>query len=101
FSRTPGRRLGNSALRDLIVEICPGSRYTTHGFRSAFRDWSAEQTSCPREVCEKALAHKVGNAVEEAYLRSDLLEQRRQLMEAWGRYCRPAAVLVHSQQRHG
>ena len=45
---------------------------TTHGFRSTFRDWCAEQTSFSREVAEAALAHQVGNKVERAYARSDL-----------------------------
>jgi integrase len=104
FSREPGCQLGNSVLQDLLRELCPGSGYTTHGFRSAFRDWAAEQTNYPREVCEKALAHEVGNAVEQAYQRSDLLELRRQLMEAWGRFCRePAApsVVPLRRERHG
>jgi integrase len=99
----PGRRdgsgrLGNSVLNDLLKEMRPGSGYTVHGFRSAFRDWMADQTDFSRQVCEKALAHKVGSDIEEAYLRSDLLEKRRQLMEAWGRYCRPALSIVPTQQ---
>jgi integrase len=40
---------------------------TAHGFRSSFRDWAAEQTNFPREVCEMALAHTVENRVEAAY----------------------------------
>jgi integrase len=61
---------------------------TIHGFRSSFRDWSAEQTHCSREVCEQALAHATGSA-EQAYRRTDLLEKRRGLMEQWARYCEP------------
>jgi integrase len=60
---------------------------TVHGFRSAFRDWAAEMTSFPHEVCEQALAHTVGSAVERAYRRTDMFEKRRQLMEAWGAFC--------------
>ena len=52
-----------------------------------FRDWAAETTRFPHEVAELALAHTVGSAVERAYRRSDLLELRRQLMEAWGEFC--------------
>jgi integrase len=70
---------------------------TVHGMRSAFRDWAAECTSFPREVAELALAHRVADEVESAYQRSDLLAKRRQLSEAWARYCtspprRPAEV---------
>ena len=60
---------------------------TVHGFRSAFRDWVAEQTTFPRETAELALAHRVGDDVERAYRRGDLLAKRWQLMEAWARYC--------------
>ena len=56
---------------------------TVHGFRSTFRDWASEVASAPREVAEMSLAHKVGSDVERAYARSDLLEQRRALMERW------------------
>ena len=61
--------------------------YTMHGFRSTFRDWSAEQTAFPREVCEAALAHTNKDATEAAYFRSDLFEKRRELMEAWAAFC--------------
>jgi integrase len=59
---------------------------TVHGLRSSFRDWTAERTNFPREVCEMALAHSVGNAVEAAYRRGDLFEKRRKLMLAWSSY---------------
>jgi integrase len=60
---------------------------TVHGFRSAFRDWTAECTNFPNEVCEAALAHVIENRAEAAYRRGDLFEKRRKLMEAWGTYC--------------
>lgn len=56
---------------------------TVHGFRSTFRDWASEVANAPREVAEMSLAHKVGNEVERAYARSDLLEKRRVLLEQW------------------
>ena len=59
---------------------------TVHGFRSTFRDWASEAANAPREVAELSLAHKVGNDVERAYARSDLLEQRRVLMERWSAF---------------
>lgn len=63
-----------------------GNVITVHGFRSTFRDWAAENTSFENIVVEQALAHTIGDAVEAAYRRGDLLERRRQLMEAWGKY---------------
>lgn len=65
-----------------------GMNFTMHGFRSTFRDWAAEQTSFPAEVCEAALAHSLKDATEAAYFRSDLFEKRRELMVAWAEYCR-------------
>jgi integrase len=59
---------------------------TTHGFRSAFRDWAAEKTNFSREVCEMALAHSIRDKAEAAYRRGDLFEKRRRLMEAWASY---------------
>jgi integrase len=60
---------------------------TVHGFRSAFRDWSGERTTFPREVAEAALAHLVGDETERAYRRGDALEKRRALMDAWSIFC--------------
>ena len=60
---------------------------TVHGFRSTFRDWAAEQTAHPNHVVEMALAHTIGNGVEAAYRRGDLLAKRRQLMQDWAAYC--------------
>ncbi|MGV6826429.1 MAG: hypothetical protein ACWA5Q_05590 [bacterium] len=56
---------------------------TVHGFRSTFRDWSAEKTTTPNEVCEAALAHTIKNKAEAAYRRGDMLERRAQLMQEW------------------
>ncbi|WP_372403297.1 tyrosine-type recombinase/integrase [Acinetobacter piscicola] len=60
---------------------------TTHGFRSTFRDWSADKTDYPREVCEHVLAHKLPDEVEAAYLRGAYLEKRKDLMTDWARFC--------------
>jgi integrase len=60
---------------------------TVHGFRSAFRDWAAESTGYPHEVCEMALAHVIANKAEAAYRRGDLFEKRRRLMMDWADYC--------------
>ena len=60
---------------------------TTHGFRSTFRDWSADKTDYPREVCEHVLAHKLPDEVEAAYLRGAYLEKRKALMADWAQFC--------------
>ncbi|WP_409518391.1 MULTISPECIES: tyrosine-type recombinase/integrase [unclassified Haematobacter] len=57
-----------------------------HGLRSVFRDWVAERTSYPGDMAEVALAHRVGNAVEAAYRRGDMVEKRRSMMATWADY---------------
>jgi integrase len=77
--------LGESAFEHLLRKL--GRRdITLHGFRSSFRDWSAERSNFPREVAEMALAHAVGSKVEQAYQRGDMFEKRRRLMEAWATF---------------
>jgi integrase len=72
---------------------------TVHGFRSSFSDWCAERTGFAAELREMSLAHAVGNKVEAAYRRGDLFQKRRQVMDAWAKFCtmpRPAAGEVIS-----
>lgn len=63
----------------------PGRTATAHGFRSSFRDWASEN-GYPRDLAERALAHTISNEVEAAYHRTDLLEQRRAMMEKWAQH---------------
>jgi len=69
------------AIRDMKIE-----EVTVHGFRSSFADWAAECTRFPKEIAEKALAHRVSNAVEAAYRRTDFFDKRRVLMNKWAEY---------------
>ncbi len=70
----------------LMVIRRTGQDITAHGFRSSFRDWAAERTNFPRQVCEMALAHSVSDKTEAAYLRGDLFDKRRELMDTWAAY---------------
>lgn len=92
FTRAGGRALGKDSLERALARIRPG--VVPHGFRSCFRDWAAERTSFPYEVCERALAHVAGSRSSRAYARSDLLDERRRLMEQWAAFCHssPAAA---------
>jgi len=90
------RHGGPAGLRRVLKRL--GRDVSVHGFRSSFRDWCGARSNFPREVAEMALAHKVGNAVELAYARSDLFEKRRRLMAAWFDFCTSApkkGELVH------
>jgi integrase len=68
---------------DLIHGLRPG--YTGHGFRSSFTDWAAEH-DYPQELREMALAHSVGDSVEQAYRHSTRLNKRREMMIAWSKF---------------
>jgi integrase len=70
-----------------VMREIAGHGQTVHGLRSSFRDWCGERTNYPRDLIEEALAHAVGDKTERAYKRSDLLEKRRKVMDAWARYC--------------
>ena len=84
FPSARGLVMSDMTLSKLIKEL--GIDAVPHGFRSSFRMWSAERTSTPREVCEFALGHVVGDEAERAYQRSDLFERRRELMGQWAAY---------------
>jgi integrase len=85
FIGPAGKPLGHQALAEVLKRINPD--VTVHGFRSSFRDWASETTNYPNHVVEMALAHSIGNAVEAAYRRGDLLAQRVRLMDDWTSYC--------------
>ncbi|RWQ27533.1 integrase arm-type DNA-binding domain-containing protein [Mesorhizobium sp.] len=85
FTRDSENPLSNMAMMMLLRRM-KQTEITVHGFRSGFRDWCGDATSFPREVAEAALAHKVGDETERAYRRSDALEKRRKLMQAWADY---------------
>lgn len=81
----------NTPLSDMtltaVLRRCGGGNFTVHGFRSCFRDWLAETTNYPNEACELALAHSIGNKVEAAYRRGDMLDKRFPMMNDWANYC--------------
>jgi integrase len=74
-------------LRKLAKELRPNIEITAHGFRSCFKDWAHETTNAPHEVIEKCLAHAIGDKVERAYRRGELLNKRRKLMVSWAKFC--------------
>lgn len=85
FPAPRGGALSGMALNMLLRRMAADA--TVHGFRSSFRDWAAESTAYPGEVCEMALAHTIGNKAEAAYRRGDLFEKRRRLMNDWAQFC--------------
>ncbi|AMA55719.1 tyrosine-type recombinase/integrase [Bradyrhizobium sp. CCGE-LA001] len=92
WSHDHSKPLGMNAVLHALQKIYPAM--TTHGCRSSFRDWCGDETHVPREIAEMALAHKVGDEVEQAYRRGTALKKRRELMEAWGRYVEGESSVV-------
>jgi len=99
FTAPRGGMLSDMALTSVMRKIhaaddegfsdrASGRPAVPHGLRSTFRDWAAERTEYPREMAEISLAHTVGSDVERAYRRGDMVERRRAMMAAWGRFLR-------------
>jgi integrase len=81
FQAMKGGPISDKHVWEIMRELEPEA--VPHGWRSTFRDWAAERTSYPHEVCEMALAHTITNKTEAAYRRGDLFEKRRRLMNDW------------------
>ena len=88
FPSPTGKELSDSTMSKLLREL--GLDGTPHGMRAAFRSWCSD-TAQPRELAEQALGHAVGG-VEGAYARSDMLERRRFVMEAWADHLKPVTI---------
>jgi integrase len=97
-----GKPLCNMALLTLLkrmnsggdkkwTDSVSGRRITAHGFRATFRTWAEEIATFPHAIIEQAMGHQVGTQVERAYRRTDVLEKRRELMDAWAEWCAAAA----------
>ena len=99
----PATRSGRAASPTTFIALLRrlGLPAVPHGFRSSFRDWVIEQTSTPWAVAEAALAHNVGNSTEAAYMRSDLFDQRRALMDAWAEYVAGGVTAEESNESNG
>ena len=80
-----GKPLSNMAMLVLLRRM-ERSDLTVHGFRSTFSVYIRERTDFPSDLAEMCLAHLTGNAVTRAYMRSDLLDKRRPVMDAWASF---------------
>jgi len=85
FPAPRGGALSDMALSAVVRRM--KAQAVPHGFRSTFRDWCAEETNFPHNVAEMALAHTIGNKVEAAYRRGDLIAKRTLLMQQWAKFC--------------
>ena len=97
FPSARGKALSDMTLSQLMRRMRERGEFTAegvpHGFRSTFRDWAAEQTSYSDEIRKAASGHAVGDAVHQAYQRTDLLDKRRRLMNEWAKFLdRPSKI---------
>jgi integrase len=87
FARPDGAPIGKNTMRTILSKLVPG--YTVHGLRSTFRDWCSENGH-ERELAELSLGHNFGDATEQSYRRTQLIERRRAVMAAWADFLEPA-----------
>jgi integrase len=83
--RYQGHSLSDMAMLMTLRRMTGCEELTVHGFRATFKDWATEQTKFDRLVIERAMQHEV-QGVEKSYLRSDLFELRRELLDQWARF---------------
>jgi integrase len=86
-----GKPMSDMTLTAVLRRMGHGD-VTAHGFRSTFRDWAAESTNYPGDLAEMALAHSVGDKVEAAYRRGDMLAKRFRMMNDWAKFCATIAI---------
>lgn len=85
-SSKAGKPMSDMTLTAVLRRMERGD-ITVHGFRSTFRDWAAESTNYPSDMAEMALAHSIGDKVEAAYRRGDMLAKRLRMMNDWAKHC--------------
>jgi integrase len=95
-----GKPLSNMAFLMLLRRMQIDD-LTVHGFRATFKTWASERTSFQNEIVEAALAHIVGDKVEQAYRRGDMFEKRRRLMQQWATFCTSTPIRKHSSNGEG
>ena len=74
----------------MLLRRMNGGEFKVHGFRATFKTWASHRTSFQNEIVEASLAHIIGGKVEQAYMRGDMFEKRRRLMQQWATFCTTA-----------
>ena len=84
FPGRGGSRLHSNSVLDAVKRA--DATVTVHGFRATLRTWLLEQSGASWAVAEACLAHQLGDGVETRYIRTDLLDNRAPVMQAWSNY---------------
>lgn len=90
---------GGAHGKPMWVDPKSGRAVTPHGFRATFRTWGEDQGHA-RDLLEEALGHQIGTVVEKAYRRTDSLERRRAVMQAWADHCSRTVVGRNFDRKH-
>ena len=88
FATYTGKRPTSTGLIKRLNALGEAGR--PHGFRTTFRTWCQDH-AVSWEVAETALGHTIGSRIERTYARSDLLDRRRPVMQAWADFVTGAA----------
>jgi integrase len=72
----------HAAAKEKYVDPFQKRRAVPHGLRATFKTWATE-IGLDSDMSEIQLAHQVGDAVFRSYMRTDMLERRREMMTRW------------------
>ena len=86
--------LGNHAMLRLLQRglggdghaWCKPNKFTVHGFRSSFKDWSLAN-GYEDWMSEIQIAHQVGDETRRSYARMSHINMRRPMVESWAAFC--------------
>ena len=84
--RSPRRPMSNATINAALQRMGYKDQMSAHGFRAIARTLLAEQLGYPAEHIEQQLAHQVRDVHGRAYNRTQFLEQRREMLQAWADY---------------
>lgn len=83
--RAPSQPMSKNTVLFALYRMGYHSRMTGHGFR-ALASTTLNEMGYRPDVIERQLAHTEKNAVRAAYHRSQYLEERKTMMQAWADY---------------
>jgi len=85
-ARDAKRPMSNVAIKAALDRMGYGGKMTAHGFRAAARTLLQEELKYPVNIIEMQLGHRVADMHGRAYNRTEFLDDRRSMMQAWADY---------------
>ena len=81
-----GKHISNNAMLVFLNKHYNGKKITVHGFRATFRTWAEETGKYQHYAIEFCLAHQLPTKVEKSYIRTNLFDMRKTIMNDWEKY---------------